>query len=67
MRIGRTKSEKNEPSVLELTQNLELYTVGIDHKSDLTVACFCEYLQFFSEIKLSQRLYNPRCPDMKLD
>lgn len=43
MSVGRNKSEKSEPSVLELTQDLEVYITGIDHKSDLALTCFCKY------------------------
>jgi len=31
MSVGRSKSQKSEPSLLEPTQGLEVYITGIDH------------------------------------
>lgn len=50
MSVGRSKSEKSEPSVLELTQGLEVYIAGIDHKSDLALTFFCEYYRAFLKL-----------------
>lgn len=51
MSVGRSKSEKSEPSVLDLTQDLEVYIAGRDHNSDLALTFFCEYYRAF--LKLS--------------
>lgn len=50
MSVGRSKSERREPSVLELTQDLEVYIAGIDHKSDLALTSFCEYYRAFLKL-----------------